>query len=141
MNKALALLLCAVLPAAASAVQPDVEPLTLNPQNQLYCNEQADWCVGIKVDGGFEDNGPFATSRTLRADYRFWDLPDIPNFTRFTVWPHLIRLSEERALVGVIGPNEPDYKEEISSPAAASRAATCTCSWSTWATSPRPWRT
>ena len=55
MNKALALLLCAVLPAAASAVQPDVEPLTLNPQNQLYCNEQADWCVGIKVDGGFED--------------------------------------------------------------------------------------
>ena len=65
MNKALALLLCAVLPAAASAVQPDVEPLTLNPQNQLYCNEQADWCVGIKVDGGLEDNGPFATKMCI----------------------------------------------------------------------------
>ena len=93
--------------------QPDVEALKLNPQNKLYCNEQADWCVGIKLDGGFEDNGPFASSRTLRADYRIWDLPDIPNFSHFTVWPHLIRLSEERALVGVIGPAEPDYKQEI----------------------------
>lgn len=113
MKKTLALLLCATLPALASAAQPDVEALTLNPQNKLYCNAQTDWCVGIKVDGSFEENGPFATSRTLRADYRVWDLPDIPNFAHFTVWPHLIRLSEERALVGVIGPNEPDYKEEI----------------------------
>ncbi|MFY2606772.1 hypothetical protein [Achromobacter ruhlandii] len=116
MNKALALLLCAALPTLATATQPDVEALKLDPRNKLYCNEQADWCVGIKVDGSFEDNGPFATSRTLRADYRIWDLPDIPNFTHFTVWPHLIRLSEERALVGVIGPNEPDYKEEIQFP-------------------------
>lgn len=43
-------------------------------------------------------------------------MPEIPDFSRFTVWPHLIRLSEERALVGVIGPNEPDYKEEIQIP-------------------------
>ena len=50
--------------------------------------------VGIKLDGGFEDNGPFASSRSLRADYRIWDLPDIPNFSNFTVWPHPIRLSE-----------------------------------------------
>ena len=113
MKKTLALLMCAALPAIAAAAQPDVEALKLNPQNKLYCNEQADWCVGIKLDGGFEDNGPFASSRTLRADYRIWDLPDIPNFSHFTVWPHLIRLSEERALVGVIGPAEPDYKQEI----------------------------
>ncbi|MFG0230356.1 hypothetical protein [Achromobacter sp. 413638] len=113
MKKTLALLMCAALPAIAAAAQPDVEPLKLNPQNKLYCNEQTDWCVGIKLDGGFEDNGPFASSRTLRADYRIWDLPDIPNFSHFTVWPHLIRLSEERALVGVIGPAAPDYKQEI----------------------------
>ena len=80
MKKTLALLMCAALPAIAAAAQPDVEALKLNPQNKLYCNEQADWCVGIKLDGGFEDNGPFASSRTLRADYRIWDLPDIPNF-------------------------------------------------------------
>jgi len=116
MNKALALLLCAALPTLATAAQPDVEALTLDPRNKLYCNEQADWCVGIKVDGGFEENGPFASSRTLRAEYRLWDLPDIPDFSHFTVWPHLIRLSEERALVGVIGPSEPDYKEEIQFP-------------------------
>ncbi|MGE8657993.1 MAG: hypothetical protein ACN6O8_14730 [Achromobacter sp.] len=115
MNKVLALLFCA-LPALATAAQPDVEALTLNPQNKLYCNPQTDWCVGIKVDGSFEENGPFASSRTLRANYRLWDLPEIPDFSRFTVWPHLIRLSEERALVGVIGPNEPDYKEEIQIP-------------------------
>ena len=113
MKKTLALLMCAALPALAAAAQPDVEALKLNPQNKLYCNEQADWCVGIKLDGGFEDNGPFASSRSLRADYRIWDLPDIPNFSNFTVWPHLIRLSEERALVGVIGPAAPDYKQEI----------------------------
>ena len=94
MKKTLALLMCAALPAPAAAAQPDVEALKLNPQNKLYCNEQADWCVGIKLDGGFEDNGPFASSRSLRADYRIWDLPDIPNFSNFTVWPHLIRLSE-----------------------------------------------
>ena len=116
MNKALALLLCAALPTLATAAQPDVEALTLDPRNKLYCNEQADWCVGIKVDGGFEENGPFASSRTLRAEYRLWDLPEIPDFSHFTVWPHLIRLSEERALVGVIGPSEPDYKEEIQFP-------------------------
>ena len=58
MKKTLALLMCAALPAIAAAAQPDVEALKLNPQNKLYCNEQADWCVGIKLDGGFEDNGP-----------------------------------------------------------------------------------
>ena len=112
MKKTLALLMRRLARPAAAA-QPDVEALKLNPQNKLYCNEQADWCVGIKLDGGFEDNGPFASSRSLRADYRIWDLPDIPNFSNFTVWPHLIRLSEERALVGVIGPAAPDYKQEI----------------------------
>ena len=74
----------------------------------------------------------FASSRTLRADYRIWDLPDIPNFSHFTVWPHLIRLSEERALVGVIGPAEPDYKQEIQFSGGVSRARTCICSWSIW---------
>lgn len=112
MNKAFALLIAGLMPLAAVAAQPDVEPLTLNPQNKLYCNAQTDWCVGIKTDGSMQDNGPFATSRTLRAEWPFWDLPDIPNFSHFTVWPHLIRLDEERALVGVIGPTEPDYEEE-----------------------------
>nr|WP_255595322.1 hypothetical protein [Achromobacter sp. ACM05] len=89
---------------------PDTEPLKLNADHKLYCNAQTDWCVGIKTDGAFNENGPFATSRTLRADYRFWDSPDIPDFKDFKVWPELIRLSEERALVGVIGPAEPDFK-------------------------------
>ena len=109
MSKVLALLLCAALPAAAMAA-PDTEPLKLNADNKLYCNAQTDWCVGIKTDGAFSENGPFATSRTLRADYRFWDSPDIPDFKDFTVWPELIRLSEERALVGVVGPAEPDFE-------------------------------
>ncbi len=109
MSKVLALLLCAALPAAAMAA-PDTEPLKLNADNKLYCNAQTDWCVGIKTDGAFGENGPFATSRTLRADYRFWDSPEIPDFKDFTVWPELIRLSEERALVGVIGPAEPDFE-------------------------------
>lgn len=113
MNKAFALLIAGLLPMAAAAAKPDVEPLKLDPANKLYCNAQADWCVGIKTDGSFQDNGPFATSRTLRTEWPFWDLPDIPNFSHFTVWPHLIRLDEERALVGVVGPAEPDYKEEI----------------------------
>jgi len=108
-SKVLALLLCAALPAAAMAA-PDTEPLKLNADNKLYCNAQTDWCVGIKTDGAFGENGPFATSRTLRADYRFWDSPEIPDFKDFTVWPELIRLSEERALVGVIGPAEPDFE-------------------------------
>ena len=119
MKKTPCVAMCARLPAAAA--QPDVEALKLNPQNKLYRNEQADWCVGIKLDGGFEDNGPFASSRSLRADYRIWDLPDIPNFSNFTVWPHLIRLSEERALVGVIGPAAPDYKQEIQFSGGSSR--------------------
>ncbi|MEN5161372.1 hypothetical protein [Achromobacter spanius] len=109
MSKVLALLLCAALPAAAMAA-PDTEPLKLNADNKLYCNAQTDWCVGIKTDGAFGENGPFATSRTLRADYRFWDSPEIPDFKDFTVWPELIRLSEERALVGVVGPAEPDFE-------------------------------
>jgi hypothetical protein len=108
-SKVLALLLCAALPAAAMAA-PDTEPLKLNADNKLYCNAQTDWCVGIKTDGAFGENGPFATSRTLRADYRFWDSPEIPDFKDFTVWPELIRLSEERALVGVVGPAEPDFE-------------------------------
>ncbi|MEN4921916.1 hypothetical protein ABE485_24840 [Achromobacter spanius] len=111
MSKVFALLLSAVLPAAALA-QPDVEPLKLNPDNKLYCNEQTDWCVGIKTDGKFGENGPFATSRTLRAERNIWDSPEIPDFKHFTVWPELIRLSEERALVGVIGPEQPDFKAE-----------------------------
>lgn len=106
-----ALLISAALPVAALA-QPDTEPLKLNPDNKLFCNAQADWCVGIKTDGSFETNGPFATSRTLRSDRAFWDLPDIPDFSKFTVWPQLIRLSEDLALVGVVGPAEPDYKLE-----------------------------
>lgn len=113
MIKAFALLIAGLLPMAATAAKPDVEPLKLDPRNKLYCNAQTDWCVGIKTDGSFQDNGPFATSRTLRTEWPFWDLPDIPNFSHFTVWPHLIRLDEERALVGVVGPAEPDYKEEI----------------------------
>jgi len=108
-SKVFALLISAMLPAAAMA-QPDVEPLKLNADNKLYCNAQADWCVGIKTDGTFEENGPFATSRTLRADQRFWDSPDIPDFKNFSVWPEVIRLSEERALVGVVGPQEPDFE-------------------------------
>lgn len=111
MKKMFVLLISAALPVAAHA-QPGLEPLTLNPDNKLLCNVQADWCVGIKTDGSFETNGPFATSRTLRADRAFWDLPDIPDFSRFTVWPHLIRMSEDRALVGVVGPAAPDYKLE-----------------------------
>ncbi|MFJ3461231.1 hypothetical protein [Achromobacter spanius] len=114
MSKVLALLLCAALPAAAMAAPklaaPNTEPLKLNADNKLYCNAQTDWCVGIKTDGTFGENGPFATSRTLRADYRFWDSPDVPDFKHFTVWPELIRLSEERALVGMVGPAEPDFK-------------------------------
>ena len=113
MNKAFALLIAGLLPMAAASAQPNVEPLKLDPQNKLYCNAQTDWCVGIKTDGMMQDNGPFATSRTLRTEWPFWDLPDIPNFSKFTVWPHLIRLDEERALVGVVGPAEPDYKEEV----------------------------
>ncbi|WP_313696955.1 hypothetical protein [Achromobacter sp.] len=109
MSKVFALLLCAALPAAALAA-PDTEPLKLNADNKLYCNAQTDWCVGIKTDGAFGENGPFATSRTLRADYRFWDSPEVPDFKDFKVWPEMIRLSEERALVGVIGPAEPDFK-------------------------------
>ncbi|KRA00645.1 hypothetical protein [Achromobacter sp. Root565] len=109
MSKVFALLLCAALPATALAA-PNTEPLKLNADNKLYCNAQTDWCVGIKTDGAFGENGPFATSRTLRADYRFWDSPDVPDFKHFTVWPELIRLSEERALVGVVGPAEPDFK-------------------------------
>ncbi|WMD20273.1 hypothetical protein RAS12_27310 [Achromobacter seleniivolatilans] len=110
MKKVFALLISAALPVAA--VAHAAEPLKLNADNKLYCNAQTDWCVGIKTDGTFEENGPFATSRTLRADRRFWDAPDVPDFTHFTVWPELIRLDEERALVGVIGPAEPDYKLE-----------------------------
>lgn len=113
MSKVFALLISAVLPAAAMA-QPDVEPLKLNADNKLYCNEQADWCVGIKTDGTFQDNGPFATSRTLRADQRFWDSPEVPDFKHFAVWPEIIRLSEERALVGVVGPEEPEFEPETS---------------------------
>lgn len=109
--KVLALLISAVLPVAALA-QPAVEPLALNANNQLFCNKQTDWCVGIKTDGTLETNGPFATSRTLRADRRLWDSPEIPDFKQFSVWPELIRLSEERALVGVIGPEQPDFKAE-----------------------------
>ena len=89
MKKVFALLISAALPVAALA-QPDTEPLKLNPDNKLFCNAQADWCVGIKTDGSFETNGPFATSRTLRSDRAFWDLPDIPDFSKFTVWPQLI---------------------------------------------------
>ncbi len=113
MNKAFALLVAGLLPLGAATAKPEVEPLKLDPTNKLYCNAQTDWCVGIKTDGSFQENGPFATSRTLRAEWAFWDLPDIPAFSHFTVWPHLIRLDEGRALVGVIGPAEPDYKEEI----------------------------
>ncbi|WP_342067298.1 hypothetical protein [Achromobacter kerstersii] len=111
MNKVFALLIAAALPAAALA-QPTVEPLKLNADNKLYCNAQTDWCVGINTEGTMETNGPYATSRTLRTDRKVWDLPDIPNFKSFTVWPHLIRLSEERAIVGVIGPSQPDYNLE-----------------------------
>lgn len=111
MKNVFALLVAVALPMAAHA-QPDLEPLKLNPDNKLFCNAQTDWCVGIKTDGSFETNGPFATSRTLRADRSFWDLPDIPDFSKFTVWPQLIRMSEDRALVGVVGPAEPDYKPE-----------------------------
>lgn len=111
MSKLFALVISAVLPVAAAA-QPDVEPLTLNADNQLYCNAQTDWCVGIKTDGKFGENGPFATSRTLRAERLFWDSPEVPDFKHFSVWPQLIRLDEERALVGVIGPQEPDFEPE-----------------------------
>ena len=55
MNKAFALLIAGLMPLAAVAAQPDVEPLTLNPQNKLYCNAQTDWCVGIKTDGSMQD--------------------------------------------------------------------------------------
>ncbi|MGV2907510.1 hypothetical protein [Achromobacter sp. AGC25] len=113
MKSVLALLISIALPVAANA-QPDVEPLTRNADNKLLCNAQADWCVGIKTDGSFETNGPFATSRTLRADRAFWDLPDVPDFSGFTVWPQLIRMSEDRALVGVVGPAEPEYELETS---------------------------
>lgn len=113
MSKVFALLLCAALPDAALAA-PDTEPLKLNADNKLYCNAQTDWCVGIKTDGAFGENGPFATSRTLRADYRFWDSPDIPDFKHFTVWPEMIRLDETRALVGVLGPAEPDFESSTS---------------------------
>lgn len=113
MKRVFALLICAALPVAVQA-QPDTEPLKLDPNNKLFCNAQTDWCVGIKTDGTLETNGPFATSRTLRSDRAFWDLPDIPDFSQFTVWPQVIRLSEERALVGVVGPAEPDYKLETS---------------------------
>ncbi len=109
MSKVFALLISAVLPAAAVA-QPDAEPLKLDADNKLYCNAQADWCVGIKTDGAFGENGPFATSRTLRAERAFWDSPEIPDFKHFAVWPELIRLSEDRALVGVIGPEQPDFE-------------------------------
>lgn len=111
MKKVFALLLTAALPMAALA-QPDVEPLKLNAENKLYCNAQTDWCVGINTEGTMETNGPYATSRTLRSDRNIWDLPDIPNFKGFTVWPQLIRLSEDRAIVGVIGPAQPDYNLE-----------------------------
>ncbi|MFD4837442.1 hypothetical protein ACFWP0_08020 [Achromobacter sp. NPDC058515] len=111
MNNVFALLLSAVLPVAALA-QPAVEPLKLNADNKLFCNAQTDFCVGIKTDGTFETNGPFATSRTLRAEQRLWDSPEVPNFSQFSVWPELIRLSEERALVGVIGPEQPEFKAE-----------------------------
>ena len=64
MSKVLALLLCAALPAAALAAPklaaPNTEPLKLNADNKLYCNAQTDWCVGIKTDGAFGENGPFA---------------------------------------------------------------------------------
>lgn len=111
MNKVFALLFSAALPMAALA-QPDVEPLKLNADNKMYCNAQTDWCVGINTEGTMETNGPFASSRTLRSDRNIWDLPDIPNFKGFTVWPELIRLSEDRAIVGVIGPAQPDYNLE-----------------------------
>ncbi|MNX56499.1 hypothetical protein D3C86_872950 [compost metagenome] len=112
-TKVSALLISAVLPFAALA-QPVTEPLKLNADNKLFCNAQTDWCVGIKTDGTFETNGPFATSRTLRTERAFWDSPEIPDFKQFSVWPELIRLSEERALVGLIGPEQPDFKAETS---------------------------
>lgn len=111
MKKVFALLLTAALPAAALA-QPEVEPLKLNADNKMYCNAQTDWCVGINTEGTMETNGPYATSRTLRSERNIWDLPDIPNFKGFTVWPQIIRLAEDRAIVGVIGPAQPDYNLE-----------------------------
>lgn len=111
MNNVFALLISAALPMAALA-QPNVEALKLNADNKLYCNAQTDWCVGINTEGTIETNGPFATSRTLRSDRNIWDLPEIPNFKGFTVWPELIRMSEDRAIVGVIGPAQPDFNLE-----------------------------
>lgn len=92
--KVLALLIAAALPLAAHA---EVEALKLDPQNKMFCNEQKDWCVGIDKDG------PFADSRTLRSTRHIWDEPDIPDFAKFKVWPQIIRTSEDRAIVGVIG--------------------------------------
>lgn len=108
MKKMCALLLAAALPAAvlpaAATAAAEIEPLTLEPNSKLLCNAQTDWCVGV------DKNGPFVSSRTFRKDRHLWDLPDVPNdFSKFKVWPQIIRTSEERAIVGVIGTEETPY--------------------------------
>lgn len=88
-----AALVTAGLPVAAQAA-PTVELLSL--QNGMSCNEQGDWCLAVDADG------PYATSRTLRNTYHLWDGPEVSSHQDLSIWPNLIRLSEDRALAGVI---------------------------------------
>ena len=95
----------------AAAAQPDVEALKLNPQNKLYRNEQADWCVGINKLDGIRGQRSFASSRTPARR-----LPHLGPAGYSELFPlHCLAAPDpperERALVGVIGPAEPDYKQ------------------------------
>ncbi|WP_193427073.1 hypothetical protein [Pararhizobium polonicum] len=83
--------LCITTVAAA-----EIEKLAETPRKGQFCNQQEDWCVEI------DKSGPQASSRTLRASYGIWDLPYIPSSTSLSIWPSLIRLTEDRALVGIL---------------------------------------
>lgn len=95
-------LVLALTGVAAQAAE--IEPLTLDPTNNLMCNEAQDWCVSVDAQ-----DGPQAESRTLQASYFLWDQPDVPDFSQMTAWPQIIRLSEDRALVGVLAPRRDDF--------------------------------
>lgn len=93
---AIALGCAALLLPTTLCAAPNVEALSKNSQNDMLCNAQMDWCLGVN------EEGPFASSRTLRSDRPLWDGPEIPDPQALSIWPKLIRLDEDRALAGVI---------------------------------------
>lgn len=98
----------AVAAPQAAVAQAVIEDLTPQSDGPLYCNSALDFCLGVDQDG------PFATSRTLRSEIHLWDLPEVPKgLSKAEFLPQLIRLDEERAFVGVIVREETPYSGGI----------------------------